>query len=166
MIRCEDIQNLISDYSVGSLDGEQMALFEVHIRECRSCQGELEHLQATMALVESVTELDPPAGMWDGVYAQISGPKPEAKPSFLGWVRSFLAHPQRAIAFGFAVFVMLVIVTFGKIASPPTPAMADDSMQEYVQGHAMAASQDAFADRIGLASVSAASMTGTEAQTR
>lgn len=162
MLECNEVQSCISDYSIGLLDPKRAEVVAAHLAVCPECARELKVLEATLALVESSPQIEPPAGMWDAVYAQIAPPQTAARPSFADRLRSFFAPPVRAFAAGVAVLGVLVAMSFGRMTAPSNPVTADASTTEYVQGHAFFASQDAFADRFGLASVAGASMPGRD----
>jgi anti-sigma factor RsiW len=156
MKQCEDIQTHIADYSVGNLNAEQMDDVTAHLAACPDCANELKVLQAAMSLVEELPQAEPPAGMWSAVYEQIA---PETAPSLLERIQMLFAPPTRALAGGFAVLMLLVVMIFGRPGVNAPTAVADAATQEYVQEHVMYTAQDAFADRVALTSVSAAAMT-------
>jgi len=123
---------------------------------------ELERLKRVMAAVEAdLQPVEPPAGLWNGVYNRITAAR---KPGRKGLLDGLLITPRRALSLAAAAAVVAGAVIFGVSTHPPRPESAarapEPATVEYIQDHASAAAYDAFADRVGLSFV--ASMPASE----
>ncbi len=153
-MKCHDVEKLISDYSAGALSGRMARGMREHIESCPSCARELDRLSRIMSIVEQSKPIEPPDGLWNGVYNRITDPEVQRRHSRFG---RFFERPRRALSLGAAIIVVAGSVIFGissrtpqKEASLPEPAT-----MEYVRGHLTAASSDAFADRVSLGVIAA-----------
>ena len=139
---CQEIQSLISEYSLGMIEGRRKAGVEEHVAGCPECAREMEKLNQVMAMVEGLDAKEPPPGLWNGVYNRITGPEK---------VRSW-AHWRRGWSIGFATAALVLAMLFGHIHHPPVNENTY-AANEYIQGHAMYATQDMLADQAALNSV-------------
>lgn len=149
-MRCEEINGLISDYSVGNLARGMERLVREHIKECGSCRKELEQLDLIMAAVEeNMGELEPPVGLWNGVRNRVSV---DERQSVIDRARNVLLRPRRTLSLGIGAAALAAALFFGvnTIGPSPTAYTPNATAIEYIQGHAFAAGDDVFADRISL----------------
>ncbi len=146
---CEEVDRLIADYSAGALPRRTTRSVRTHLNGCPVCAKALDQLSLAMAAVEALPPLDPPSGLWNGVYNRITSPERVSRPDVLG---RLLVRPRRVLAVGVAIASLAGAVIFGvSLQRPRTVAQAPEpAAMEYVQGHMYAASQDAFADRVSL----------------
>ena len=70
-MRCEDIAQQLSDYLDGALDQDATSTLEHHLSTCEACRDELEAVRQTIALLNAIDEVAPPADLLDRVHAQI-----------------------------------------------------------------------------------------------
>jgi hypothetical protein len=68
---CEDIAQQLSDYLDGALDQGAASTLEKHLSTCEACRDELEAVRQTIALLNDIDEVAPPADLLDRVHAQI-----------------------------------------------------------------------------------------------
>jgi hypothetical protein len=123
-------------------------------RRSPECQRELKTIEAAVSLVEGVDEFEPPAGMWEAVLSQIAAPAPVERPGFREWLQGWFAPRRAAAALAAAAVAVAVVYGYVKFPAPSTAYQATASV--YVEEHIQLASQDAFANRFGLASISEA----------
>lgn len=166
MNKCQQVQDLLSDYRTGILSERKSAWVVEHVEECAECANELRVLDEVLALVDANTpEYEPPAGLWNGVYNRITSPEPERR-SLLDGFRQWIAKPVRAAGVGIAVLALAIGLTMStgpRDVNTPTQ-MASNA--EYVQGHALYAGQAPLADRASYLTVVAASSELSEEQVR
>jgi len=139
-MNCQEVQSLISEYSLGLIEGRRKAEMDQHLASCKACARELEKLTQVMALVEGLDAKEPPPGLWNGVYNRIS--QPETSRHY-GWARKW--------SIGFATAVLAMILLFAHIHNPGVESTY--AANEYVQGHAVYATQDILADQAALNTV-------------
>ena len=60
-MNCSDIQEHMSEYLDGTLPAKERRLFDSHVESCGKCSREIREMKATLALLDSVPEIDPPA---------------------------------------------------------------------------------------------------------
>jgi len=81
-MECLRVSELITDYSVGLLEGRQLQTVEAHLEKCAACQAELDELNQVMAAVELHGGLEPPTNLWVGIQARIEGGlEPDLEPA-------------------------------------------------------------------------------------
>lgn len=147
-MKCENVQDLIAEYRSDMLDSRKRQEIEQHLAECEDCRRELEEFNAVMSLVEdNIPDLEPPVGLWNGVYNRINSPEPER--SLLerlagGW----LHRPAQAVGVGAAMVVLVAGLWLGSM-KPESHESVDyaSSDNRYVQAHALTAGSAPFADR-------------------
>lgn len=142
-MRCEEVNRLLPDYSVGNLPAGAELHVREHLKTCESCAQELKHIETIVGFVESIQPADPPPGLWNGVHNRITAPR--TKSYRWGWI----AAPRRALALGIGAAAALSIAFFA-FPSRDAGGIPDPSSSEFIMGHMSAASHDAFADRVGL----------------
>jgi anti-sigma factor RsiW len=153
-MECREIERLLPDYSVGLLKPRQGEVIAAHLGQCPRCAREWQALQNVMGLVEQFGALEPPPGLWNGVYNQIVAEGPAPRRAF-AWPR-FWAQPGRVMASAVAAAAIAGGVWFATtLGGFPTsaPDMDDVELVGAVREHALASSEGIFADRAGLESV-------------
>jgi len=141
---CREVRSLISEYSLGLIEGQRKAEMDQHFASCKACARELEKLNQVMALVEGLDAKEPPPGLWNGVYNRVTRPKTSKH-----W-----AHWRKGWSVGFVTAALALLMLFGHVHHPP---MSENThaANEYIQGHAIYASQDMLADQVALNTVAA-----------
>lgn len=153
-MECSRVQSLISEYSVGLVEGRQKSLIEEHLASCPECMAELKKLERVMLLVDGLDLREPPVGLWNGVYNRITAP--EAEPERVRtWqqIRDMVRRRTRIWSAGVAAAALAVMMLLTHAHNPGVDSTYAAS--EYVQGHAIYASQDVLADQTSLQSVAA-----------
>ena len=156
-MKCENVDRLITDYSVGNLFGRVELEIREHLDDCPECARELDRLHLIMAaLEEEMAEIDPPRGLWHGVHHRITS---DTNPSWQDRIGSIFQRPRRLIAVGIGSAALASALIFGLSIKSPEPAAAvlEPAAVEYIQNHASSASGDAFADRVSLGFVASMS---------
>lgn len=150
-MNCTEIQKALPEYSVGLVEGSGKAEIERHLAGCPECAAELRKLNNVMLLVDDLDEVEPPVGLWNGVYNRISQPEPRMGT----WQRvgDWFHGARRTWSVGLATAALAVAILASHVSHPGTEsAYAAD---EYIQGHAAYASQDLLADQAALNTVAA-----------
>lgn len=148
-MKCGEIQKLIADYSVGLVGGRTRNEIERHLAGCPACSSELERQEKIMLLVEGLEPVEPPVGLWNGVYNRIT-----RAPERLGlWERIRTGYAGRSVGWsvGFATVALAALILFSHVHAPGPEVTY--SASEYIQGHAIYASQEPLADQAALYSV-------------
>jgi anti-sigma-K factor RskA len=151
---CREIERLLPDYSVGLLKPRQGEAIAAHLEGCASCSREWQALQNVVGLVAQFGALEPPPGLWNGVFNRITADEPAPARAF--WWPQLWAHPRRLIASAVATVVIGggVWYTTSRGGFPTVgPDRADVEMAGAVSEHALASSDGIFADRTGLESM-------------
>ena len=158
---CTKIQNRIADYAVGLLTGRSKAEVEAHLAECPNCRAEFEEQERVMLMVSQVDPVEPPAGLWNGVYNRISAAP--VHPSV--WNQLKEGHYRRSArwSLGFATLALAALMLY-TTGNAPIP-QAGVEAQEYVQGHVTYAGQDILADQTALYSATIMAERAHEGQT-
>ncbi|MBI2842260.1 MAG: zf-HC2 domain-containing protein [Armatimonadetes bacterium] len=149
-MRCEQIDELISDYSVGNLPRRVEERVREHVSTCRACAVEMERLELVMSAVEEeMTPVEPPVGLWNGVYNRISSPKRESVRDRVGRV---LLRPRKVLSFGIGLATLAIVAFLGvsEHRQQVVATVSDPAAIEYVQSHLSVAAGDVFADRVSL----------------
>jgi anti-sigma-K factor RskA len=153
-MRCQEIERLLPDYSVGLLKPRQAEAVASHLGYCSDCGREWKRLQGVMSLVEALGAREPPPGLWNGVYNRITQEVPEPAPPSV-W-RRLWTRPAGAI--GSAVAAAALAAALWMSGSPAgfepvSPEQADRELVVAVREHALASADALFADRAGLESL-------------
>jgi len=157
-MECSRIRDLLPDYSVEMLDVRKHREVDAHLQVCADCRGELQALDAVMALVETHGALEPPAGLFNGVRNRIeSGDFVRQRPA---WWAVFLTRPARAGAMGLAMgaVVLGLVVPTGPSSQVHRPlplnpgvgmgSVATGELGNSIRQHAMSAAEGPLADRV------------------
>lgn len=150
-MECIETQNLLPEYSVGLIEGRRGAEIELHLASCPACTAELAKLNNVMLLIDDLDAVEPPAGLWNGVYNRITAPEP--RPSAWDQVRNWMHFRGKGWSVGFVTAALAVMMLTSRTHNPSTGSTY--AADEYIQGHATYASQDLFADQAALDSVAA-----------
>lgn len=148
-MNCAEIQSLISEYSLGLIEGRRKAEMDRHLHSCEACPacaGELEKLNKVLALVEGLDAKEPPPGLWNGVYNRITEPA-----TLRDRVFGSLHRRAKGWSIGFATAALAAILLFAHVHNPGVESTY--AANEYVQGHAVYATQDMLADQVALNTV-------------
>ena len=70
-MKCEDVQELLADYSVNGLNSKTSRQLEIHLSVCSHCAYELDLLWRVVSFVESAPRKSPPPGLWEGIESHI-----------------------------------------------------------------------------------------------
>lgn len=70
-MRCDEVRRVLPEYSVGALGPLRAWRVRRHLKGCPSCGGELEALQRTARLIESIPLEDPPRELWESIRSRI-----------------------------------------------------------------------------------------------
>lgn len=137
---CRVVQELISTYIDGELDGEKARMLEEHLESCQGCSQKLEHMKALVQMVGTFEEEELPDGFLDRLHArleakQVSGVVSDRRRRFSGWIR------LAGIAAAAAIFVLAIrVLNPGALpyTSPQGKSGTDSAVQENVsEGLAM-----------------------------
>ncbi len=113
-MRCGSVRDLFSRYLENAMDGNMTARFDEHLAGCESCRRALERFSATVAMLDSIPEVDPPADFHASVMAQVERAR-RTVPAPVKWWTVDWQHvftirvPARAAAVGFAVLLMFAL---------------------------------------------------------
>lgn len=156
-MNCEEVDRLISDYSVRNLSQRVEEKVREHLAGCASCARELERLDLIMAAVEQeMIEIEPPQGLWNGIHNRLF-----VEPRRRSWFGGLTLRPSKMFAVGataaLATILAVGLVPKSNVKVVPTPNAA---VMGYVRDHATAASSGAFADRVSLGFVASISTDG------
>lgn len=107
-MKCEEVQERLSEYIEQVLSQEEKSVVEGHLSTCARCRAESEALAQSIRAVSDLPQVEPPPGFSRKVMARIHE---EQKPSF--WSRLFFPLPVKIpiqavsllLVCGFAVFV-------------------------------------------------------------
>ena len=86
-MKCDEVQNSLSDFFEGSLSTEEINEIQSHLSACSRCQGEAEKLTQTRRAVKNLSPVQAPPGFSQRVMAQVG--EEGQKTSF--WKRNFPA---------------------------------------------------------------------------
>jgi len=92
---CDRIEELLTAYKDGGLDGAERALVEAHLKTCRECSSLLAFLGEADAALASFPEVEPGSELRDRLSA-IAVPKPRF--SVFTWLRRPALQPILAAA--------------------------------------------------------------------
>lgn len=71
-MQCREIRQNLSAYMDGQLEPAWLEAVSAHVGECRECRMELQELEETTAIVQSLPELSPPADFKDRLHRKIA----------------------------------------------------------------------------------------------
>lgn len=153
---------LLADYSVENLSKSDMKQVEIHLAVCSDCRAELSRIEKIMSAVESLQPIEPPVGLWNGVYNRIndeSQVQVSPKQSWLDFLRAKRAVTAvAATVIAGALFFSLNINRTEYIEKTP-----DAASMGYIQRHVSMAAFDPLADKINAGIVASTSTTDGDA---
>lgn len=153
MDKCQKVQESLAQYRTATLRSGNNLLIEEHLKSCLECASELRMLDDVLAMVAANTpQLDPPAGLWNGVYNRISQGQIQRSA-----IQYWLTRPLRIAGAAVAALALIFVVTFSGSHRSGIPPVIIASNREYIQGHALYAAQVPLADHVSYLSVVAAS---------
>jgi len=86
-MKCDEVQNSLSDFFEGSLSTEKIDEIQSHLSACSRCQGEAEKLTQTRKAIKNLSPVQPPPGFSQRVMERVR--EEGQKSSF--WQRNFPA---------------------------------------------------------------------------
>jgi hypothetical protein len=102
--KCEDIIEYMHEFLDGDLPEEKVEILRDHLRQCDDCRRHFHELKKTIALVQSLSHIQAPAGFTSKVMSQL----PREKKNIV--VKRWLSkHPFLVAA---AVFILLMAGSF------------------------------------------------------
>jgi predicted anti-sigma-YlaC factor YlaD len=115
---CNKIQNDLTAYLDGELDGKQSLLVSGHLKTCPGCRHELETLRESMAMALEWQEIKPSADFDRAFWQKLAAVKErqERRPGIFSLVRSLLTANYIATPVALA---LLLLITF--VQSRPSP---------------------------------------------
>lgn len=127
-MKCEQVQERLSEYLEGRLDPENHMAVRDHLSSCSRCQAEAEALDQTIRSVSNLHSLEPPLGFSQKVMARI---REEAqKPSL--WRRLFLPMrikiPIHALALLLVGGIAVYLYHVNRQAGLPLPTKMAESI--------------------------------------
>jgi anti-sigma-K factor RskA len=150
-LKCNDIEKLLADYTVGALDGDLAAQVEDHLRECESCRRELSALERVGELLQPMQMTEPPRDLWPRIRARLQ-PRRARRPVWQHYWRPGLALAAAAAILIAVIFALPLIQAPGTVA--PTlelPVLADADSTTYAETQLAAAWDQPLADEASLA---------------
>lgn len=163
LMRCDEVDILISDYSVGGLSKTVEVGVREHVAACPKCARELDRLMLVMSAVEEdFAPVEPPPGLWHGVYNRIAERPIRARRDYFGYL--FL-RSRRLLSLGVGAVALAGALIFGiSIHKPDTAQLPEPAAVEYVQSHIASSANDPFADRVSLGFVESLPSAGGRGQ--
>ena len=150
-MECLRVSELITDYSVGLLEGRQLQAMEAHLDRCAACRAELDELNQVMAAVELHGGLEPPTNLWVGIQARIEGGlEPALEPALAPRRASFWERfrvPRWALgaaAGGVAAAGLAFALLFNPRPPEPTASIGNGALWRQ---HALTAAEEPLGDR-------------------
>ncbi len=147
-----EVHAQLGDYLEGDLPIARRALVDAHIDECPACEVRLSQLRATVDLLRSLGDPEPPPGLANAVVVRLAAG--EGQPSGLATlldriprpIRARLATPMIVLASAAVVFLWL---RPGPEASPPVvPSLEQDLRRSPLVGSPTAPETPQAADAL------------------
>ncbi len=105
MMRCHDIDDLVTAYVDGELDERRSSAVRGHLRGCSACAERFEDEARLREAAASLEPLDPPAELWSAIDARLAEAEiaDARRPRvWLWWQRALDGARRHRIAFGVA----------------------------------------------------------------
>lgn len=155
-MQCHDIERILPDYAIDNVSASVRQKVAEHLSQCSSCSKELEALQRTEFLVNTVQLAEPPAGLWAKVEAQITEKPLAPERAKIGWNILHWLRLKPIPVFATAIIAFLVIGGLWwhyTYLTPPEPLqvpMVDEPIELYVTQHTASSFEDPTADKNGV----------------
>jgi anti-sigma factor RsiW len=105
MMRCHDIDDLVTAYVEGELDERRSSAVRGHLRVCSTCAERVEDEARLREAAASLEPMDPPAELWSAIDARLAEAEiaDARRPRvWLWWQRALDGARRHRIAFGMA----------------------------------------------------------------
>jgi len=123
-MQCQEIAEWLSEHVDGCLDPERERLLAEHLASCPGCREELAMLEAVIAGLHALPEVEPPADLVRSVRAELDRPRL----SVLAWNMLSLPQTRVAVAAGLALIIgFLGLREMGRDVAPDLTAAQDAS---------------------------------------
>jgi anti-sigma factor RsiW len=152
-IHCQESNDLFPRYSADDLPRREREALRRHLASCPGCREEYARFQATIGLLDSLEEKEPPADLWSRVEQEITRPQKHTSRLLRGLPRLGWARLRPAVAWGVGVVAIAVFL----ILAPLRPRGGRDASlaaATYVEQHTALAGEDPLADRVALGIIS------------
>jgi hypothetical protein len=145
MIKCEKIQKMLPDYSVGSLSAKKREFIEKHIQNCPECLKQLEHLNNIASLMDKMPQEEPPSHLWANISERITNYEED---SF--WQKSFGWLWEKRIPALVSGFGMILIIASLYFLLLKPPEKMDKSIYKDIGQHTYSRWNNPLTDRVAL----------------
>ena len=116
-MECNDIKELLTQYSLDDLGQVEKVGVERHLEECRECKVYLSQSQELWSLLDTWGEIEPEGEFVSNFWDKASIEETKLQPGFLGRLRNF--KPNWSLAGAMASIFLVSILTFA-VFSPDT----------------------------------------------
>jgi hypothetical protein len=146
---CKTVIELIPEYSVDMVEGRVKDEIDNHLLNCIGCKTEFEKLYKVMKLVDDLDVVEPPADLWNGVYAKISSNK---KKTIWDILKSPIPVKPLRWSLGVSVAILIIVLFFSRFENPANQTsisqrtVSTRNSDEFTQGHIIFTNTDLFAD--------------------
>jgi anti-sigma factor RsiW len=123
---------LLEQYVDDELHPEERVSVEEHVKGCHRCQRDLQELTALRSRLQEAVEADvadaPLARIWEGMAEKLETPTVMERIwwEFKSLPSSF--RPRTALAWGAAIVILFLLI-FPFVTSPPTPRVVVESVE-------------------------------------
>jgi anti-sigma factor RsiW len=129
---CRHMASLLEQYIDGELRPEERGPLEKHVEGCPRCHRDLQELTALRSHLQKAVEKGvagaPLAGIWEGMAERLETPTIVEQ---LWWELKNLFYsfrPRTALAWGAAIVILFILI-FPFVTSPPTPRVVVESVE-------------------------------------
>lgn len=124
---CKKVQNDLTSYLDGELDGKQALAVSGHLKNCPGCLHELETLRESMAMALEWKDIKPSAEFDRAFWQKLAAMKErqERRPGIFSLVRSLLTANYIATPVALA---LLLFITFVQSKPSPDAGLQDNYM--------------------------------------
>jgi len=131
-MNCKKTQDFLSPYLDRILSQEEMDSVEKHLEKCSMCRQELEDLENTLNMIQTLPELPLPTGFHQELHNKLAAVKAEEEGQkenvLLSSFRRFRSIRNQWASFGMAAVLMLFLYAF---LSPLLPKSMEQSDMSY-----------------------------------
>ncbi len=145
-MRCEEVREILPEYSVGALKRRKVRDVERHLEICPDCRRELAALRKVGEMVESLPLEKPPADIWDSIAVRIEA-ESQARGEVLWrrWLKPKLIPAWATLA----LMGLIAWIYLGLIRSPQQKTQPVIPLE--LKQHVVAAWDSPFSDTAALA---------------